>query len=276
MFDKNTIKELNLTEEQTKKMELTDVRTQRVRKANELIQKSRFSLSTQQQKIILYLISKISPYDEDFKLYEFSIMDFCEVCGIPLEGGRTYTMLKEAIKTISDKSMWVKLPNGKETLLRWIEKPYIDERNGTIQIKLDTDMKPYLLQLYENYTQYELIYTLRFNSKYSIRLYELLNSVHYDELKPYRYEIEIERLKVLIDATNYDNFTNFFKRVLTPAIKEINLYSDKTIEYKLIKEKKTYKSIIFDISHKEPIDRFKIAAEIEEEFNVNQLKFPNF
>ena len=36
-----------------------------VRKANALIQKSRFSLTTQQQKVILYLISRISPQDKD-------------------------------------------------------------------------------------------------------------------------------------------------------------------------------------------------------------------
>ena len=50
-------------------------------KANELIQKSRFNLSLQQQKIILYLISQIDRNDKEFKLYSFSIQHFCKVCG---------------------------------------------------------------------------------------------------------------------------------------------------------------------------------------------------
>ena len=50
-----------------------EVRLARVRKANELIQKSRFSLSLQQQKIILYLISKIQPTDTEFHEYKFEI-----------------------------------------------------------------------------------------------------------------------------------------------------------------------------------------------------------
>ena len=58
------------------------MRQNTVVKANELIQKSRFSLSLQQQKIVLYLISQITPFDEDFKLYEFSIIEFCRVSGI--------------------------------------------------------------------------------------------------------------------------------------------------------------------------------------------------
>lgn len=46
--------------------EMMDSRQMFVVKANALIQKSRFSLSLQQQKIVLYLISKIQPNDEEF------------------------------------------------------------------------------------------------------------------------------------------------------------------------------------------------------------------
>ena len=67
-------------------------------KANELIQKSRFNLSLQQQKIILYLISQIDRNDKEFKLYSFSIQHFCKVCGIDYTNGKNYIGLKEAIK----------------------------------------------------------------------------------------------------------------------------------------------------------------------------------
>ena len=42
-------------------LHITDPRERKVTKANELIQKSRFSLSAQQQKIVLFLISQITP-----------------------------------------------------------------------------------------------------------------------------------------------------------------------------------------------------------------------
>ena len=44
------------------------VKDQKVIKSNDLIQRSRFDLSLQEQKIILYLISQITPYDEEFQL----------------------------------------------------------------------------------------------------------------------------------------------------------------------------------------------------------------
>ena len=46
-----------------------DARKHLVIKANDLIQKSRFSLTLQQQKIVLYLISQIHPNDTELLVY---------------------------------------------------------------------------------------------------------------------------------------------------------------------------------------------------------------
>src|SRR5699024_4286853 len=150
-------------------------------------------------------------------------------------------------KEIADKSMWVTLTNGKETLLRWIEKPYIDENSGTIQIKLDRDMKPYLLQLKANFTQYELFWTLNFKSKYTIRMYELVKSLHFHDLEPYTKVFELDELKRLLDAEKYKTYQTFKTRVLEPSINEINNYSDKNVKYDTIKKGKSISNIVITI-----------------------------
>lgn len=170
------------------------------------------------------LLARLPLKDEDFKLYEFSIVEFCKVCGIDYSNGKNYADLKEAVKEIADKSIWVKLDNGKETLLRWIEKPYLDEHSGTIQIKLDKDMKPFLLQLKENFTQYELLWTLNFKSKYSIRFYELVKSIHYHDLDTYSREFDLDELRRILGAETYKTYQTFKVRVLEPAIQEINSF----------------------------------------------------
>lgn len=230
-------------------------------KANTLIQRSRFSLSAQQQKIVLFIISQIEPYDEEFKLYEFKITEFCKVCGIEPKGD-IYSLLKNQIKAISDKSLWIELENGEETLVRWIEKPYIDKKSGTIKIKIDEDMKPYLLQLKERFTEYDLIYTLNFKSKYSIRLYEYLKSIHYRKLKPYTQTLSIDKFQKMLDST-YEEFKDFHTRVLKPAQKEINTFSDITFEYELIKEGRKTVAIVITIETKEVVERMKITSENE-------------
>lgn len=250
---------------------LMERRNSTVVKANELIQKSRFSLSLQQQKIVLYLISQINPFDDDFKLYAFSIADFCKICGIDYDSGKNYSDLKAAIKEISDKSLWVTLENGSETLVRWIEKPYINKQSGLIEIKLDRDMKPFLLQLKSNFTKYELYWTLNFKSKYTIRLYELIKSIHFNETEEFRKDYTLDELRRLLDAENYKLFADFKRRVLVPSIEEINHYSDKNIEFVPIKSGRSVSRIRLIISSKDTAERVKVQCELESKFDINQL-----
>ena len=236
-------------------------------KSNELIQKSRFSLTTNQQKIILYLISKLKYTDTDFHECKVDIKDFCRVCGIDLTSGRTYNEIKNSIKQISDKSIWIEKTNGDETLVRWIEKPTIHKNDGIITIKLDEDLKPYLLDLKEKYTQYELIYTLQMKSKYSIRLYELLKSRQYNKLKEYTVRYTVEELKKLLDAQNYIAYKDLRRRVIEKATEEINNFSDMIIDYKAIKQGNAVKEIEFYIKTKEVLERFKVVQDIERRLN---------
>jgi plasmid replication initiation protein len=187
------------------------------------------------------------------------------VCGIEPKGD-IYAMIKSQIKSISDKSLWIELENGKETLIRWIEKPYIDEGNGTIEIKLDEDMKPYLLQLKEKFTEYELIYTLNFKSKYSIRIYELLKSIHFKKLSPYTQIYPIEKFQKIVDSS-YTDFKDFHTRVLKPAYKEINLYSDISFDYELIKEGRKITKIKIIVKTKETFERIKTTIDNERMLN---------
>lgn len=254
-------------------LHIDDPRERRVTKANELIQKSRFSLSTQQQKIVLFLISQINPWDEDFKVYKFSIAEFSRVCGISRLGGKDYAEMKAAIKEIADKSLWVKLENGKETLLRWIEKPYIDEGKGTVEIRLDKDMKPYLLQLRENFTDYELIYTLRFRSKYSIRLYELIRSVQYHDLKETCCRFSVSQLKGLLDAEEYREYRDFKRRVLNTAVNEVNRYSDRNVQYMELKQGRKVMGLELTIRVKSLDERLELRGEIDRTMGPPQLSF---
>lgn len=248
-----------------------ELRNKTVTKANELIQKSRFSLSLQQQKIVLYLISQISPYDENFKIYEFSIQEFCRVCGINETSGGNYQILKDAIKEIADKSLWITIEEDEETLLRWIEKPYINKQDGIIKIRLDNDMMPFLLQLKQNFTSYELIWTLRFKSKYTIRLYELVKSIHFHDLAPYTREFPLEELKRLLGAETYKTYQAFKERVLMRAVREINDYSDKKLSYDVIKSGHAVSRIKFTISSKTSLEAAKIKSDIEKELGLDQM-----
>lgn len=253
------------------KQEIQEAREKQVRKANELIQKSHFNLSTQQQKIIIYLISQIKPNDREFKEYTFDIRDFCEICGIDDKSGGNYTELKDQIKKIADKSSWIEFNDDEESLVRWIEKPRIKKNSGIIKIRLDEDLKPYLLQLKANYTQYDIIYTLSFKSKYSIRLYELIQSIHYDKNTEYSRTYSIEEFKKLIGAEKYTKYSHFKDRALETAINEINLYSDKFVRYETKRQSRSITHITLYIITKPIDERMQASIRIQERLNHQQL-----
>lgn len=217
------------------------------------------------------MISQISPYDEDFKLYEFSIQEFCRVCGIDESSGGNYQDLKEAVKEIADKSLWITIEEDEETLLRWIEKPYINKKNGVIKIRLDNDMKPFLLQLRQDFTSYELLWTLHFKSKYTIRLYELIKSIHFHDINPYERVYPLEELKRLLGAETYKTYQAFKERALNRAVREINEYSDKNVSYEAIKSGRAVSRIKFTVTSKDSLEAAKIRSDIEKELGLDQL-----
>lgn len=237
-------------------------------KANSLIRKAHFSLSTQEQKLILYLISKIRPDDDNFKEYEFDLKNICRVCNIEYNG-KNYQNLKDSLKSLHDKSFWIKL-NKSEILCTWLQKAVIFD-STKIKIRLDETLKPFLLNLKDNYTKYSLDNILSMNSKYSIRLFELLQSYSYlGQLK-----ITIQDLKALlqIDKNKYTDYKNFRVRVIDSALSEINKFTYLNVTYKTERQGRSIYAIIFIIDKKADIlDR--LAADSEKakvlNYSINQ------
>lgn len=215
-------------------------------KGNELITKSRYGLSMEKSKILLYLISRIKPTDEASTIYTININDFCRVCGYDTNNGYYFTSIKRDIKGLADESAWIEVSKGREELFRWIDTAVIEKGSGKIQITFHKTIAPYLFELREKYTQYSLLNILNFHSKYSIRIYELCSAVKYHEF----YSLKIDDLKKSIDAEKYLKFTHFKMRVLEPAIEDINLFSDLNVRYEVRKTGKAFTDICFFIESK--------------------------
>ena len=67
-------------------------------KDNALIQRARYSMTLQQQKMLLYMISKIKPNEPESKEYTISIRDYCRSSGIDYTNGGNYAYIKETLK----------------------------------------------------------------------------------------------------------------------------------------------------------------------------------
>jgi plasmid replication initiation protein len=135
-------------------------------------------------------------------------------------------------------------------------------------LKINDLMKPYLIQLKERFTQYELLYTLAMKSQYSIHLYELLKSYEYQRDKTF----EIEELKRLLFATGYTRYPDFIRFVVERATDEINRLSDLTVIWTPIKDGKRYAQINFTMKLKKNLDEKLLTwANIDEVISPEKI-----
>lgn len=225
-------------------------------KANELIQQGRFSLNIQQNKVLLYLISQIKPNDSGQETYCFSVDDFCRACGIDHSNGKNIINAKKALNALDSMSIWVQLPNNTEIRLRWLDRIMLNKNTNTFEITFHRDMLPYLYDLQTRYTSYTLANVLTMESKYGIRLYELLKS--YQHVKDHTVTFSLDELKKRIDGQMYTRYPDFKRRVLDIAIEDINEYSDIHVEYEpfsSLGKKIGMDSVTFTITEPEGMDR---------------------
>ncbi len=250
-----------------KKRGVDFARNQLVIKSNDLIQKTRFNLDELEQKILDYLISKI-PHDimheeSELQPFVFRIKDFAAVCGIN-DGGKAYSVIRDAVQTLADKSIWIKLNSGNEFLLRTIHYVMMNKVESTIKIELDPLIVPYLVHLRERFTQFQLRNILSLRGKYSIRVYELLRSyANLDE--PITFDID--RIKVNFSATDYERFPDFRRRVLEPAIAEINKMTDIEVSYSTITEGRKVTHVVFNVRLKASFETLDAVNRQERRFN---------
>lgn len=218
-------------------------------KANEMIQKYKYTLSKSEMRVVNAIISNIrSPkYDTELNVMEFDIKEFCKLLGFGEGeiGGTEYRLLKQTLRGLSNKSSDYINFGKYETIVRWIEKPIFEPGSGIVKLKLDDDLKPFLLQA-SGTMQSKLKYYFAMNSKYSMRLYELLKS--WDGVK--KKEFEIEELRLSIDAIekSYESFGKFKQRILDPSVREINEYTDLSISYTTKTRGRKVLAVVFDIA----------------------------
>lgn len=231
-------------------------------KSNSLIKQSKYSFTVVQHRIIQMLIALVSMYDTEFHEFTFKVGDFCELCGIETNNGKNYINIKNAIQSLSDKSSWI-VVDGYETLFRWIEKPKINKTTGEIILKLDSNLKEYLLQLGQDFTRYPFRNTMLFHSSYSFRLYDLLECVHYHDNEAYDYKISLKELKVRMGAKEDCTWSHFRQRALEPAIADINNYTYKKISFEAKKENgRATDTVEFHIESKPVEERVRLDYDL--------------
>lgn len=249
-----------------REIEISKAREQVVVKDNEFIQKAKYNLTVNQQKLIAYVISLIKPTDQDLMMYELSVADFCELIGI--EKKYFYREFEDILIDLDKKSFLVETKE-KVFNFRWFSEFEYLKGKAKVRLQLNSNIKQYLVQLSEKYTQYELYNILALKGKYSIRFYELFKSWSYRDTS-YTKEIALEELKSMLLCENYKQYKAFRRRVLEPSIDEINEFTDLDIELcePIYKGRKVI-GIKFRVKHKETLSKYAAYCKTIDQINRN-------
>lgn len=256
---------------------LQKARAYQVVKSNQITFGSRYNYSLEEQKTIAYICSMINPTSSEVEReYIFNIREYCKICGIDYDGGKSYTYIRNILKGLVQKVMILELPDGTETTVNWVQKVWCNKGTGKAKIKLDEDMIPYLFELKCRFMAYQLKDILCMKSQYSIRLYEILKSYHdlkigqtdhrpfskkVDNPKTVIWTVDIEELKrklMIQDISSYDNYANFKAKVLEPAKNEINSLTEINIDYEPIKKGRKVVTINFSITRKNSVEHLNL------------------
>lgn len=240
-------------------------------KHNQIIE-SAYTMTTTEAKIIAKLTSMIKKEDEDFKEHIFKVSDLLKELGL---GNQNYIALEQSIDKLMSRIIEIKLDTknkkGENDILKitFVSSCIYRHSTSEIVLRYDPNLKPYFLQLNQNFTKYFLKNILELKSFYSIRIYEMLKQ--YEKLRERVIEIDHLRKMLEIQPSEYKLYADLKKRVLLTAEKEINEKTDLLVSFEEIKTVRKITAVRFKIEKKSSISSIGEVENIEVE-NIEEVK----
>lgn len=225
-----------------------------VYKANEVIEAG-YKISLNEQRVVLACIGQINSAKELLTTdrFELSAKDFASIFEVSEK--RAYQALVEVTENLFNRYIVITNPPDepdiKKLKTRWISSIRYNQNQGKITLRFAQDILPYLSSLEGTFTKYELKHIGKMTSIYAIRLYELLMQWKTTGKR----EVEIEWLKEQFELDeNYSRMFDLKKRVIEPAIKDINKHSNYQVSWEQRKTGRAVTHLTFIFSEKQSVE----------------------
>lgn len=249
-----------------------------IAKANKLIEAA-YRLSLAEQCLLLAVIAQIDSRpmakDEVCLSYEVAAADLADLFDIPLN--QSYELLRDAADRLAERWVTIERPDPDTPTLaytrtRWISAIDYLPSEGRLRVFLSPKILPYLTQLAGEFARYKLKYVSAMTSVYAIRLYELLIQWQMQGER----EVPVEWLKDRFAVPDcYARLYDLKRRVIEPAIEQINAYSNLWVRWSQRKQGRNVVAFHFEFGLKDrpaertlssdPATRVPTRAEIEQQ-----------
>ncbi|MBD3895974.1 replication initiation protein [Halomonas sp. ML-15] len=252
--------------------------TDLVVKSNALIEAAH-SLTLAESKLILAAIAQVRRDEAitDDVRYTVTANALADMGGF--KANHEYRALKQASAKLWEQTIRIiEYPNGKGSrprvlLTRWVQSILYREDEGAVEIRFAKDILPYLTQLTAEFSQYRLQNVSGMASSYGVRLYELLVQWRGRGER----EVEIDWLRYILQLEDkYPSIRDLKRRVIEPAVNDVNTHSDLTVTWGQRKTGRRVTHIQFKFGSKEnpkPIHHSEAEAKGNEPSASNDNDF---
>lgn len=220
-----------------------------------------FNLSAMSLDLLCMILAQIKKEDSEFKFYKLGVSTIEKRINKKLNRDsfkKSIQELESATLDISNES------------IKWFEIFNFESSNGILEVKLNEQLKPYLLNLESKFVLAQLDSILNLNGYYSKRFYLLL--AQYKKMQKCKYDL-IKLHKILSTPNSLQKlYSNFKSRVLDFSMNEINQNTELKVEYEENKIGKSVNSLNFRIRK---IDKPKIESVANDLKEVKQNRGVN-
>jgi plasmid replication initiation protein len=228
--------------------------SKRVVKDNALIEAS-YTLDVAEQRVILLAILEAREQKtliEAGSLLRIHASSYIHQFNV--DRSTAYKVLKEAVEGLYEAGFaYSKADNATGKIghykSRWVDKiGYIDDL-GCVELVFASDVIPLITRLEKRFTEYDIEQISGLQSRYAIRLYELLSQWRSVGKTPL-IALKDLRNKLGLLESEYNRADNFKRRVLDLAIKQINDLTDITADYEQHKQGRVITGFTFRFKYK--------------------------
>ncbi len=198
--------------------------------SNKLCQ-AQYRIKESSLNIFLMLLTEIAMEDTYFRNFDIAVSAIEKKLGKQINRASIDSLCKE----LTGANIY--LPDYGESIALCSQCEKIQEDGGTfLQIKINPELKIYLLDLQFGFTQLNLDHILALNGFYAKRIYMLLKQ--FSGLSTWKVKLETLYSYLAVPQSYQNRYDNFKSRVLTPAIEQIKKLSDKEFDIAYTEDKR--------------------------------------
>ena len=229
-------------------------------KSNFLVN-AKYDITLVQGRFLVFVSSLVNAYDENFFKYQMQTSTVLDYLGIDRANLK---WLSSTLKKLQTSLVCLQDDEEAEeyaTFLNWFR---LDKKNDLLEFSFHSSLKPHYLQLKNNFTTLEKNKYLDFTSMYTVKFYEYIK-YNYQLFERYKnntyreFEVDLEDFTKQFASTfdhkkgvfevpkSYKSYSDFRKKVLEVAQKELKEKNDIYFEFEEIKVNNAVKRLLITI-----------------------------